>query len=220
MTTRGAATRRALLEAGLRLFGQLGYHATSARALAKAAGVNQALISYHFGGKRGLYLAVFEHIAGEIGTRVRPIADVLDAQLAQAPLGDEARDVLLETLLTLCDRYVELFARPESSAWAMLIVREQQSPTDAFQLLWDRLMGRVVGLVTRTIGALRGRRAATQDVRILALTIVGQILVFRVAHAAALRELSWRQVGPKEITSIQRRIRRNVVCLISKEDHS
>lgn len=220
MRTRGAATRQALLEAGLELFGQLGYHAASSRALAQTAGVNQALIGYHFGGKQGLYLAVFAHIAEELGMRIQPIAASLEEQLSKAPRTARARDELRETLLTLFDRYVELFARPESSAWAMLIVREQQSPSEAFELLWDRVLSRTLRVVTRVVGALRGQRASTRDVRILVLTMIGQILVFRVAHTAALRELSWTRIGPREISHIQSRIRRNAISLLSREDQS
>jgi TetR/AcrR family transcriptional regulator len=56
---RSAATRRKLMSAGARLFAARGYEGTSLDALTAAAGVNKALVRYHFGGKRGLYNAVF-----------------------------------------------------------------------------------------------------------------------------------------------------------------
>ncbi|MFP4031684.1 MAG: TetR family transcriptional regulator, partial [Desulfococcaceae bacterium] len=59
---RGDETRRALIHAGLELFGEYGIKGTSTRMLAELSGANVAAIPYHFGSKRGLYLAVVAHI--------------------------------------------------------------------------------------------------------------------------------------------------------------
>ncbi|HXY41904.1 MAG TPA: TetR/AcrR family transcriptional regulator [Vicinamibacteria bacterium] len=65
-----AATRQALLAAGGALFSEQGYDAVPIEEVAARAGVNKALISYHFGGKRGLYGAIlasaFETLAGRL----------------------------------------------------------------------------------------------------------------------------------------------------------
>ncbi|MDP4096035.1 TetR family transcriptional regulator [Paenibacillus sp. P96] len=50
-----------ILLAAKRLFAQQGYDGTSCRQVCEAAGANIALISYHFGGKEGVYKAVVEH---------------------------------------------------------------------------------------------------------------------------------------------------------------
>jgi len=54
------ATRRALLRAGAELFAEQGFDGVSIEDVAGRAGVNKALISYHFGGKRNLHVAVLE----------------------------------------------------------------------------------------------------------------------------------------------------------------
>ncbi len=54
------ATRRALLAAGTALFSERGFDGVSIEDVAGRAGVNKALISYHFRGKRGLYGAILE----------------------------------------------------------------------------------------------------------------------------------------------------------------
>jgi AcrR family transcriptional regulator len=50
-------SRRQLLEAGTRLFARDGLEGTSVRDIAREAGTNICMISYHFGGKEGLYRA-------------------------------------------------------------------------------------------------------------------------------------------------------------------
>ncbi len=52
------ATRSALLEAATTVFAEHGYRDGSVRSITRAAGANQAAITYHFGGKEGLYRAV------------------------------------------------------------------------------------------------------------------------------------------------------------------
>ncbi|MDE3176333.1 MAG: TetR family transcriptional regulator, partial [Pseudomonadota bacterium] len=60
---RGDATRAALLAAALQVFGDKGFEAASTRQIAAAAGVNIAMIAYHFGGKEGLRGACADHVA-------------------------------------------------------------------------------------------------------------------------------------------------------------
>lgn len=53
-------TRQAVLDAASRLFHMYGYNGTSVRAIATEAGINVALISYYFGGKKGLLEQLME----------------------------------------------------------------------------------------------------------------------------------------------------------------
>lgn len=53
-------TRDKLIDAGEKLFAERGLSGVSIRELSKEAGANSALISYHFGGKEGLYAAIIE----------------------------------------------------------------------------------------------------------------------------------------------------------------
>jgi AcrR family transcriptional regulator len=54
-----AATRQSLLDAARALFAERGYDRTTLRQVAEKAGVDAALVARYFGGKEGLYLAVF-----------------------------------------------------------------------------------------------------------------------------------------------------------------
>jgi len=69
-----AATRDALLAAGAELFAERGYDGVRVAAIAETAGVNKAMISYHFGGKRQLYLAIVKATFGEIVAGVERLA--------------------------------------------------------------------------------------------------------------------------------------------------
>jgi TetR/AcrR family transcriptional regulator len=102
------ATRRALLAAAARLFAERGFDAVPIGAVAAEAGVNKALISYHFGGKRGLYRAILVSSFAELAA---------DLKAAEAKGADARRT--LRGLLVAFARVREL--RP---AFPVLFVRE------------------------------------------------------------------------------------------------
>jgi len=53
-----------ILDAAEKLFSEIGFDASSTRAIAAKAGVNMAMLSYYFGSKDGLYKAVLERRLG------------------------------------------------------------------------------------------------------------------------------------------------------------
>ncbi len=63
------ATRRALLNAALVVFAEHGYEAASVRDITGRAKVNQGAITYHFGGKEGLYRDVLRTAREALGAQ-------------------------------------------------------------------------------------------------------------------------------------------------------
>ena len=61
-----AETRRQLLTVGRRLFAANGYSETSADAIGAEAGLTRGALHYHFGDKRGLFVAVLEQLLREL----------------------------------------------------------------------------------------------------------------------------------------------------------
>lgn len=57
-----ASTKKKLLRAGIKLFAEYGYAATSTRMIATEAGVNLSAISFHFTNKECLYVACLEYV--------------------------------------------------------------------------------------------------------------------------------------------------------------
>jgi AcrR family transcriptional regulator len=80
-------TDAAILAAARALFGQRGYRATTLRAVAEAAGVNQALVRHFFGSKQQLFVAALRFPA-------EPLNEV-KAILAEAPRAELGRRLVL-----------------------------------------------------------------------------------------------------------------------------
>ncbi|HSN72770.1 MAG TPA: CerR family C-terminal domain-containing protein [Steroidobacteraceae bacterium] len=220
-SSRGQETREALIQAALEIFGRDGFDAASTRAIAEAARANQALIGYHFGGKEGLYHAVFEHIAARLGERLQPVASAIREQVAGIAVIDVTPETRLERflppLLRLTDTFTAVLAGEEAGPWARLILREQQAPSPAFDLLYARMMGPLADLVARLVAAIIGANPRSKRVELLVFTVLGQALTFRAARASVLRRTGWTGIGPSELSQVQARIRRNVEAILRAE---
>ena len=68
-------TNARLLDVAVDHFGRLGLDGASTRAIARDSDTQMSSITYHFGGKDGLYLATADHIAGFMRSRIAPILD-------------------------------------------------------------------------------------------------------------------------------------------------
>ena len=69
-----SGTREALLAAAAKLFAARGFDGVPVEAIAAEAGINKAMINYHFGGKRPLYRAIVSSTFAEIITGVEALA--------------------------------------------------------------------------------------------------------------------------------------------------
>ena len=216
---RGEATRAALIKAAIDIFGRDGFDAASTRAIAEAAGTNQALIGYHFGGKPGLYLAVLQDIVDRVGQRIGPLVSAIGTEFRPEPgAGSKPSAKRAEALLhQLVDAVLGMLTSDESAAWARLILREQQDPSEGFDLLYEGIMQRVLFVMTRLIGCIRGAPADSAATRLTAFTLIGQTLVFRVARATILRQMNWSELGAEEVAAIRAQLQRNVTAILMEQ---
>ncbi|MET7781186.1 TetR family transcriptional regulator [Streptomyces sp. NPDC005388] len=108
----GSDAKDRILSAAQTSFLQHGYNATTMRAVAAAADVDPALISYHFGSKQGLF-------AGAMALGISPgqvIARVLEGDPEQMP------QQLIRSILTIWDD-------PElGGSLALLVTQAQRDP--------------------------------------------------------------------------------------------
>jgi AcrR family transcriptional regulator len=78
MTRSGEATRQRIVEAAVETLKQEGFAGTSARAVAKQGGFNQALVFYHFGAMTELLLAALDETSERRMVRYREALDGVD----------------------------------------------------------------------------------------------------------------------------------------------
>ena len=79
-------TKRRLLETASLVFAGKGYRGATVQDLCRAAGVNVAAVSYHYGSKDGLYLAVWKHAEGAFRAAAERIGAIDDPRLRLAEM--------------------------------------------------------------------------------------------------------------------------------------
>jgi AcrR family transcriptional regulator len=201
---RGDGTREKLLSAAIDVFGRNGFDATTTRTLAQAAGVNLQAIPYYFGGKQGLYIAAAEHIASLIHAHTTDVRERTRTRLEEAEargtaIGEgEARAMLTDIIRQMA----ALFIGQDSEPWVRFMIREQMAPTEAFQRVYGHVMKPMLGLAGALVAILLGEPPQSEHVRLRTLSLLGSVLVFRVAHALVLAHLGWERVGADEAEAV------------------
>lgn len=211
---RGEETRRRLIQAALEVFGSLGFDGASTRALAAKAGVSLASIPYYFGGKEGLYRASAEFLAERLGEQLSPTVREINAAVASGRLPRPSALALLQRLL---EKFAAIAIGVEAPpSWIMFILREELNPGGGFEVFYERVLKGVHATCSALLGHLLGQREDEPEVRIAAMAVLGQILVFRTGRAAALRSLGWKEFSGDRLKLVQSVIRDHVNCITSR----
>ncbi len=193
--------RQRLIEAGLDLFGKHSFEGASTRMLAERAQVNLAAITYYYGGKQGLYLAVADHIVdqvnGLLGTR---LAKVQEAIKKDGLSKEQGFLLLCEFLQFLVTRFL---GRPQTDKWLSIIIREQLWPTEAFGILFEGFMRPLHQALFGLVARIAGRKPDDEEVKLRVLAIMGEIQIFHTSPSAVKRALNWKTYGPENLDAIR-----------------
>jgi AcrR family transcriptional regulator len=198
-----------LLDVAVERFGESGFEGASTREIARASGTAMSSITYHFGGKEGLYLAAAEHIAMRIGERqAAPLAAAQAA--AEGP-----REAAVAALLALLDGFAQMMLRPESAPWARFIMREQQAPTEAFERLWSKGMKPIAETFIRLVRRARPD-LADKEARATALLLFGQAMILRGGRASACKLLEVETLDEDTGALLRARLSAHASCILSE----
>ncbi|KQQ33605.1 TetR family transcriptional regulator [Duganella sp. Leaf126] len=175
----GEQSRDRLLHTAMRLFGQHGFSKTSTRAIAGAAGVNVAAISYYFGDKAGLYQACFGFLCTTPGGNVAAF--------------EQPHFTLRESLQGYYRQMLApLMQHEEADVMLRLFYREMLEPTGLWQREIDNNIKPEHSALLRVLCRHLGTQDVTPDLQRLAHAIPGlcvTLLIGRDVIAAVSPEL-------------------------------
>ncbi|MCM2352439.1 MAG: TetR family transcriptional regulator [Pseudobdellovibrio sp.] len=108
--------KKCILESAAKLFSKLGLDKTSTRDISKESHANISLISYHFGGKEGLYREVIREFALKVRDKVQP-------SLTEFKNQQMSKELFRKEVETMIDNMIEMrTAHPEIS---VILAREK-----------------------------------------------------------------------------------------------
>jgi AcrR family transcriptional regulator len=201
-------TRQALILAGIRLFGQQGFSATSVRQLASEAEANIAAIAYHFGGKDGLRAACAEEFGRRMGAAMgaRPVS------------GDPSPHVARDELRAIIRAVVGfLLGADGASELVPFMLRELAEDGPGIDIVYrgfaEPMHRRLCVLWARATGA----EAEDDAVKLAVFALIGQLMYFRIGQSIVSRRMGWADIGQREIQQISDRIIRNLDAMLAGE---
>jgi TetR/AcrR family transcriptional regulator, regulator of cefoperazone and chloramphenicol sensitivity len=176
-----ADKKEALLDAAEKLFSEKGYAATGIREIAGNAGVNLALIQYHFGGKGQLFIAVVHRLLAHGGVKIA------DEVFAGVPAEREASAIALARFVR---RFMHYLIKPERPQACRLMYREvlgdQVSEPEVYEALVSSVAERFAApLRDHLVRILRPIRPQAEDeeLRFTSQSILGQCVYYLTNRA-------------------------------------
>lgn len=197
-------THDRLLDIAIREFGLRGLEGASTRGIAAAAGTAMSSITYHYGGKEGLYLAAADHIAAQMG------ADIDLDPSPQAPADPARARVAIHAII---DRFFDKLSSPDSESRALFIVREQMHPTEAFARIYGGMMGDMLERLAMLIDVASGG-GDIERARLLTVTFMGQVIVQRAARASILRLTRRDTIDAPLLAALKARVAANIDAIL------
>jgi TetR/AcrR family transcriptional regulator, regulator of cefoperazone and chloramphenicol sensitivity len=180
-------TRRRLITAASELFAERGFHAATARDIARRAGVNLAAGHYHYGSKKDLYLEVLR----EQFATIRTVLEQRGGTRPPAEIDRLDRARLAQLLLTRIKVMLDMLIGPPPGLHGALMQREMTDPSQALPMIVaefiDPMMRETEQIVARLTPRL-GRR----DVERCAISIVSQAVFYRFAMPGILHRNRWK----------------------------
>jgi len=132
--------RDKLIHAAIERFGKRGFDGVGTREIAAAVDTPMSSITYHFGGKEGLYLAAAEHIFDHIH-------DVLASDGLQLPGDDATREQRMAGVCAMIRAAGAFMLSERSAPFALFMGREQQDPSpEVLELMQAKIMPMIESL--------------------------------------------------------------------------
>src|ERR1017187_3245330 len=192
-------TKDKLMDAAEKLFARRGFHGTSLRDITGAAGVDLALVNYHFGSKKQLLEAVLErrgHVLNE--ERLRRLADVRLSAAPHAPSTEAVVDAFLDPIL---DRLAH--AGPGWHSYFALIAYVNNSPEWGRKMMGKTFDGTVREFIQAVMQSLPG--AAAED-NFWGYNFLTGALTLSLAETGRLDELSDGLCRSNDVASLKARL--------------
>ncbi len=160
-------TRQKIIRAAARIFAESGYDGASIRNIVVKADVNQAAISYHFGGKDGLYRAVLQ-----MGLKA-----LLEDEASTSGKGAQlAREAALHAFIHRQLR--SLLAQDEVGQYLRIFNWETVRPTPAFRQFMAEDAGPYLAGAAALVRRFLPPEATEQEAVLGALWLFGQCSIF------------------------------------------
>ena len=184
------ATRVKLLDAAAEVFAEAGYQRATIREICSRAGVNSALVNYHFGDKLELYSEMLRRLVAAMRVEAvraalhqdappeRILRDAITARLRGASAGDQA-------------------------GWLFkILTHEIAQPTPAMTRIVNGVARPLYNQLCEIVGALLGLPADHEQTRLCTHSVMGQVIFYVLAGPFLVRLWPELKMTPEQLDRI------------------
>lgn len=170
------------------------------REIAKISGTNVAAISYHFGGKEGLYNAVVAGMSDYFDKIVGPYYEE-GAEIRAAKDCAAARALAIRFLIDAIRKFSTVKIVP---ALCLMMSREAASPSEYFQRVYGSIYEKPVEFLARLFITASGGRTEHGEAVVFAQALWSNVRIYSSKSEAILRLHGWRDMGEPEISLLEK----------------
>ena len=176
-------TRAKLLQAAVEVFSERGYEGATVRNICQRAGVNLALVNYHFGDKLELYLAVVRY--------------AIDAEAKMELLNHAVKqnadpcDALRQLIHGILER-LSATARDRFGLHLRFMLKEMANPTPALGRLIEETIQPLYDRLRALVGQILHLPPDHATTRLCTHSIVGQVAHY--SHAQPVMSRLWPEM--------------------------
>jgi len=158
--------KQKILEAAMDVFGEQGFRAATVREICKKAGVNIALVNYHFKSKKLLYMELFNAISADIDTKY-PMSRYVNPEMTKE-----------DKLKGLIQMFVHRFFGPDglgsSKPRLRLVNREMLEPTEVMELIILQKMADIKAVGTGIFREYLGEDLPEERINLFIISVLAQ----------------------------------------------
>lgn len=181
-------TRAKLLDAAGQVFADSGFQAATVREICARAGVNIALVNYHFGDKQELYQEVLRDCIGSTKNESRALESNL-------PPEDAIRELIGATLRRIC--------RADRPGWHMrLMIHELAQPTPVMGTVINETLRPMYDRFRVLIGELLGLPPDHDKTRLCSHSMMSQVVDYAKSRNVYTHLWPELEMTPARITQI------------------
>lgn len=168
--------REKLINAAIERFGKRGFDAVGTREIAAAVDTPMSSITYHFGGKEGLYNAAAEHIFDHL-------RDILGTEQVEPPGDDASPEERVDAICAMIRTAGDFMLSDRSAPFALFIGREQQDPSPGVRELMQLKTMPMIETLAGQVAILRPE-LSEPEAKVVTVFLFGMAITLRHSRAS------------------------------------
>ncbi|AYG48244.1 DUF1956 domain-containing protein (plasmid) [Pseudomonas sp. Leaf58] len=211
----GDETCKRIIEAAIDVFATKGFQAATTRQIAEKAGVNTPALQYYFENKEGLYRACAELITHDASSHFKSVLSMIEAHLLQPVSRKQAICLFCDLQDSIVDRLLGCGEQDDTRRLFMAMSQTGQGLECGFTLMREHVADKIDSAAQTLVAIACSLPPEEPLVKVRAMTLLGQTLIFHVGRRYTEAALNWTQISGEDLDLLKTVLREQSVAALS-----